>query len=172
MTDILLLSERVKNSIQLGESHFREFKSAWQGAPDHKEKGNIKSLCGYIGEALVAFANADGGELLVGVEDDGQITGIPHTDADIESLLHSAKTHIHKDTPVPLIQAVRIEIEGSKVLFFLFQKELHPYVNYQMEGVSKEMTKKPFLLPFHKLHLSGKKKNRVNMINNLSMAQL
>lgn len=78
MTDILMLEERVKNTIALGESHFREFKSALSGPLDAKKPGSPKELCKYIGEALVAFANADGGELLIGVEDDGTITGIPH----------------------------------------------------------------------------------------------
>jgi ATP-dependent DNA helicase RecG len=36
MTDLLMLQERVKNTIQLGESHFREFKTAFEGAPGNK----------------------------------------------------------------------------------------------------------------------------------------
>ena len=32
-TEILVLTERVKNTIALGESHFREFKSALEGPP-------------------------------------------------------------------------------------------------------------------------------------------
>lgn len=122
MADILVLQERVKNSIQLGESHIREFKSAWQGRPDDKKKGDVKALCWYIGEALVAFANADGGVLLIGVEDDGVITGIPHTEAEIECFLNATKTHIHKDTPIPLSNAAKVEIDGKKVLFFSVSK--------------------------------------------------
>ena len=36
MIDNLLLEERVKNTIQLGESHFREFKSAFEGQQGNK----------------------------------------------------------------------------------------------------------------------------------------
>ncbi len=67
MPDLLILQERIKNTIRLGESHFREFKSAFEGPPDSKKPGTVKNLARYIGEALAAFANADGGELLIGV---------------------------------------------------------------------------------------------------------
>jgi len=45
MSDILLLQERIKNTILLGESHFREFKSAFEGAPGQKKTGNVKNIC-------------------------------------------------------------------------------------------------------------------------------
>ncbi len=37
MGEVLSLIERVKNSIALGESHFREFKTALEGKPDNKK---------------------------------------------------------------------------------------------------------------------------------------
>ncbi|MDR5671261.1 ATP-binding protein, partial [Burkholderia cenocepacia] len=70
-------AERAKTAIDLGESHFREFKSALDGRPGEKKKRPIKEIATDIAQTLVAFANADGGELLVGVEDNGEITGIP-----------------------------------------------------------------------------------------------
>ncbi|NJO17815.1 MAG: hypothetical protein HC877_19415 [Thioploca sp.] len=120
--NLLILQERIKNTILLGESHFREFKSAFEGPPDNKRSGNVKSLCRYIGEALVAFANADGGELLIGVEDDGTVTGIPHNESEIEALLRSPETHVHPDHNLPLISALRIYLEEKQVLFFSVSK--------------------------------------------------
>jgi ATP-dependent DNA helicase RecG len=67
--DILLVADRVKNTITLGESHFREFKSALEGLSQAKRPRPPRQICSDIAEALVAFANADGGELLIGVED-------------------------------------------------------------------------------------------------------
>jgi ATP-dependent DNA helicase RecG len=64
MSEILLLQDRVKNTIQLGESHFREFKSAFEGAPGKKKPRRVSHVCQDVAEALVAFANADGGDLL------------------------------------------------------------------------------------------------------------
>jgi hypothetical protein len=61
MTETLLLIERVRNTIQLGESHFREFKSALQGPDMAKRPRSAKSICDDIAEAVVAFANAVAG---------------------------------------------------------------------------------------------------------------
>ncbi len=111
--DLLMLQERIKNTILLGESHFREFKSAFEGPPDDKKPRNVKSLCRYIGEALVAFANADGGELLIGVEDDGSVTGIPHKESGIEKMLSAPKTYAYPGNDPPLVYALKIKIEGK-----------------------------------------------------------
>lgn len=95
MDDILLLADRVRNTLILGESHFREFKCSWEGKPDNKKPRLTKAICADIGEALVSFANADGGAILIGVEDDGTITGIPHSEEDIQIMLNSVHTHIY-----------------------------------------------------------------------------
>ncbi|MEN8220047.1 MAG: ATP-binding protein [Pseudomonadota bacterium] len=120
--NFLLLQERVKNTIQLGESHFREFKTALEGSPGNKKPRRTKHICQDIGEALVAFANADGGELLIGVEDDGHISGIVHSLADIEQMLKAIKTHVFADTHLPIIIATKIEIENKLILFFSVAK--------------------------------------------------
>ncbi|MEM7534057.1 MAG: ATP-binding protein [Chloroflexota bacterium] len=122
MTDILILTERVKNTIQLGESHFREFKSAYTGRPGQKKPGSAKELCRYIGEALVAFANADGGELLIGVEDNGRITGVPHREELIEQMLSASQTHVHSQAPLPLLFATTLTIDEQCLLFFSVTK--------------------------------------------------
>lgn len=120
--DILLLQTRIKNTIQLGESHFREFKSAFSGPLGSRKKGAPKELCRYIGEALVAFANADGGELLIGVEDDGTITGIPHQETAITQMLAAPQTHVHADSQLPLLAASKVTIDNKTILFFSVTK--------------------------------------------------
>jgi len=122
MSEILMLHERIKNTIALGESHYREFKSAFEGQQGQKKPGDIKNICRYIGEALVAFANADGGELLVGVEDDGTVTGIPHKEGLIEAMFAAPKSHIHSDNTIPLMAAQKITLEGKLILFFSVAK--------------------------------------------------
>ena len=64
--DILRLKERLDIAIELGESHFREFKSCYEGPPTKKTPRDPKKICQDVARTLVAFANADGGELLVG----------------------------------------------------------------------------------------------------------
>ena len=116
--DTLLLRDRVANTIALGESHFREFKSAVEGVDNNKKPRQVKKICGDIGEALVAFANADGGELLIGVEDDGIVSGVPHTPEEIKLMMAAPKTHVHSDSELPITHATKLEIEGQTVLFF------------------------------------------------------
>ncbi len=115
-------SERILAAIRLGESHFREFKSALEGPEGAKKPRSSKSIRRDIAEALVAFANADGGELLIGVEDDGQITGVPHTNEDTESFLESVTTGAHSETPLPAPLKARVEIDAKLVIYFSVQK--------------------------------------------------
>lgn len=120
--DTLLLRDRVINTIALGESHFREFKSAIEGPDSNKKPRQVKKVCGDIGESLVAFANADGGELLIGVEDDGTVTGVPHTSEEIKLMLAAYKTHVHGDSELPITYSTKLEVEGQTILFFAVLK--------------------------------------------------
>ena len=70
----LKVTERLATGIILGESHFREFKSALDRSTDPPKNRDVNLVCRDIAETLVAFANADGGKLYVGVEDDGTVS--------------------------------------------------------------------------------------------------
>jgi ATP-dependent DNA helicase RecG len=120
--DVLLLKERIEKTIELGESQFREFKSAMQGAPGAKAPREISAISKDIAETLVAFANADGGELLVGVEDDGTITGVPHTDDRIKVLLQAPVTGVLPETPLSSPIGAIITFDTKKVLYFYVDK--------------------------------------------------
>ena len=122
MENILIIQEKVKNTITLGESHFREFKTALEGKPENKKPRSVKKICEDIGEALVSFANADGGELLIGVEDDGTITGIPHSEDEVKTMLAATKTHIYPKQELPLTEATTLLIDGKMVLYFAVNK--------------------------------------------------
>ncbi len=122
MSDILQLNERVKNAILVGESDFREFKSALEGRPDNKKPRLVKKICEDIAEGLVAFANTDGGELFIGVEDDTTITGIPHSEEDIQIMLNAVNTHILEGQFLPLIYSLKLIVENKVILFFQVDK--------------------------------------------------
>ena len=121
---ILRLEERINIGVEVGESHFREFKSACARGPSGEfTKGrNIKALCKDIAESLVAFANADGGELLIGVEDNGIITGVPHKEELVEVMKSAYREHVHQDTPLPLPGMGDTSIDGRRVLYFSMPK--------------------------------------------------
>ena len=122
MEDVLLLADKVRNTLILGESHFREFKSALEGRPDNKKPRATKSICADIGEALVSFANADGGAILIGVEDDGTITGIPHSENDIQMMLNSIRTHVYQGQLLPLNNANKLILDSKNILYFSVNK--------------------------------------------------
>ena len=122
MDEILLLADRVRNTLILGESHFREFKSALEGRPGNKKPRLVKHICADIAEGLVSFANADGGAILIGVEDDGTITGIPHSENDIQIMMNSINTHVYQHQQLPLTNADKLVIENKIILYFSVNK--------------------------------------------------
>ena len=64
----------ISELIQLGESDKLEFKSSLQW--DVRENKENKKLQLSVLKTIAAFLNADGGTLLIGVEDDGKIFGL------------------------------------------------------------------------------------------------
>jgi ATP-dependent DNA helicase RecG len=120
--DILLLTERIQQTIELGESQFREFKSAWEGQISDKRPREPKMVAKDIAETLVAFANADGGELLIGVEDDGTITGFSYKEDTVTKLLEAPKRGVHPHTPLESTVARRVKLEDKEILYFSVEK--------------------------------------------------
>ncbi|MEW6084066.1 MAG: ATP-binding protein [Chloroflexota bacterium] len=116
--DIVRIKERVEIAIEVGESHFREFKSALAGVNGQKKPRPAKDICRDIAEALVGFANADGGEIIIGVEDNSAITGVHHPENDIDAFLESPKTHVHPNTPLSNVQKSRVDYNGKLLLYF------------------------------------------------------
>lgn len=133
MENILRLKERVEIALEISESYYREFKSAYEGKPDEKVPRDIKEIKYDVAKTLVAFANADGGELFVGIEDNNKVTGIPHSDKKIDEILNSYKDNVLKETPVPLKQAVIIDYNGKSIIYFSVSKGTE-YVHLTSKG--------------------------------------
>ncbi|MCD0494347.1 putative DNA binding domain-containing protein [Chromobacterium violaceum] len=122
MDQLLKLKDKVEIAVEIGESYYREFKSAYEGKPGNKEPRDIKEIKYDIAKTLVAFANADGGELFIGIEDDCSITGIPHADEKIGDILNSYKDCVMKETPVNIKQAAIIAYQDKKVIYYSVSK--------------------------------------------------
>ncbi len=122
MEHLLRLKERVEIAIELGESYYREFKSGYEGPPDNKKPRELKDICYNIGKELVAFANADGGELFIGIEDDNIVTGLPHSSEKLNAILKASTNYVLKDTPLPIKRKNIIDYEGKKVIYFSVDK--------------------------------------------------
>ena len=130
----IAISERAKTAVELGESHFREFKSALEGPPGAKKKRQAKDIATNIAQTLVAFANADGGELLVGVEDSGEITGtLDFTDAEIALLEDAPVSRVHAATPLPTVRKHHVQINGKRILYFSVPKSTQ-YIHVTSDG--------------------------------------
>jgi len=133
MEELLKLKDRVDIAIEIGESHYREFKSALEGPPGGKVSRDIREVCNDIAKTLVAFANADGGELFIGIEDDNTVTGLPYSDDKNPVILKSPENHILCDTPLPLKRASLIDYDGKKVAYFSVEKG-SKYVHLTSKG--------------------------------------
>ena len=131
-SEILLIQERLKNDLTLGESHFREFKSALHG-PNRNRRRRLSLVAKDIGETLVAFANADGGTLIVGAEDDGTISGVIYSDDDIEVLRNAPGSHVHANTPLPGVRTHVVTMENKTILVFQVQKGTR-YIHLTSDG--------------------------------------
>ena len=93
--------------------HF-DRKSLFEGAPGTKKPRDRKAVRDVIAEYVAAFANAEGGVLLLGIENDGTVTGHAYPESAIEEMLRVPEARL-----VPAgIAGVRVSFEGKEVLVF------------------------------------------------------
>jgi len=133
MEGLLKLRDRVDVAIEIGESYYREFKSALEGSPNSKASRNIREVCFDIAKTLVAFANADGGELFIGIEDDNTVTGLPYSDDNNSKILKAPENYVLSETPLPIKRASLIDYDGKKVAYFSVEKGSR-YVHVTSKG--------------------------------------
>lgn len=89
-----------------------------------------------IKRTLVAFANTEGGTLYVGIDDNGNITGINSPDQCMRQITQTATNSIHPDIiPFIKIEATNIENKtivtthvqrGTKRPYYLIDKGIRP----------------------------------------------
>jgi len=111
------LESIVRAIIAGGESFYTEFKTAWEFTPDGERRPRaIGDVAADVGRTVVAFANAEGGDLLVGVEDSGAVTGVPFEAEKLLYLLQSPRHHVEgADLGVRVHEA---RVDGRTVLLF------------------------------------------------------
>lgn len=73
---------------------FFDFVSAYDYRKGGSQNKRSEDLAREIGRLLAGMANADGGTLLVGVEPDKSVTGIPYLQDEIQALIHAPQTLI------------------------------------------------------------------------------
>ena len=100
------------------EGQFFERKSALDRSGGARKPRKAAAIAHDIAEALAAFANADGGELVVGIEDDGTVSGVPHADAKVQLLLGVPKDRNYVDPPIPCRARKMSTPDGLTLLHF------------------------------------------------------
>lgn len=96
------------------EGQYFDRKSLWHGPEGQKRRRDRKEVRTQIAEYVAAFANADGGVLILGIEDEGSVTGHGYTAEVIEDML---AVPMHRLIP-PQPKGWRQTLEGQEVLVF------------------------------------------------------
>ena len=115
MNHPLLSPPELQTILARGEGQFVEFKSAWDRGATAPRPLPRQAARDKIANAVAAFANADGGLLLVGVDDDGTATGHGYPDHVVDNLL--AVPH-RRLTPPVHCRTARIALDCHEILAF------------------------------------------------------
>ena len=115
MTPPLLSPPELQTILSRGEGQFVEFKSAWDRRTTPPKPFWRRALRDKIAGAVAAFANADGGLLLIGVDDDGTATGHGYADKHVDALF--AVPH-RRLTPAVDCRTERLTLDCHEILAF------------------------------------------------------
>ncbi len=95
------------------EGQFLEYKSLWDLSTDTRRSLDRRKARDIVAEYVAAFANADGGTLLLGVEDDGTPTGHGYPTEAIDDLLAVPERRLR---PSVRCHTQRIQLGEEEVL--------------------------------------------------------
>lgn len=115
--------------IRQPEGQFLERKSCYDRSNSKVRRRNIREVAKDIAETLSAMANADGGTLAIGLEDDGTPTGVDYPEDRLKVLLNAAKARV---TPPLNAQHRWINIENVQIL--VFEVDWSPEVHQLTDG--------------------------------------
>jgi len=116
---------------QQPEGQFLERKGCYdysQGG-ERPRRRQVRDVAWDIAETLSAMANADGGHVVVGVEDDGTVSGVDYPEDRLNVLLEVPRTHIIPPLRPHIHQVV---LEGRLVL--IFYVDWSPEVHHLCDG--------------------------------------
>lgn len=109
----LFTEESLRSLIALGEGQFLELKGTWSYDTTPPKPLGKRAVRDVVAEYIAAFANADGGTLVIGVEDDGAPTGHGRDDEEIEQLVAVPRRRLR--SPLSCDHQL-LELDGCQVL--------------------------------------------------------
>jgi ATP-dependent DNA helicase RecG len=97
------------------EGQFFERKGCFDRSKGRPKCRPVRDVARDVAETLVAMANADGGVLAVGIEDDGTVSGVPYPEDRLKVLRGAPKTHVRPPVTTRIQQG---RLSGKLVLLF------------------------------------------------------
>ena len=96
------------------EGQFFERKSARDRRKGRVKPRKVKEIAWDVAETLSAMANADAGELIVGIENDGTLSGVPLPDKKIQLLLGVPRDRNYVNPPLPCSAREVVAPDGAR----------------------------------------------------------
>ena len=106
------------------EGQFFERKSCLDRSTGKPKLRSIRDVAKQVAETLAAMANADGGILAVGIEDDGIVSGADYPADKLKVLCEAPRSHVR---PPIRARVQKVELQGKPVLLFEvdWSKDVH-----------------------------------------------
>lgn len=112
MRDLFTETE-LRELLQQDEGQFLEFKSLWDLSGGTRKVVDRRAVRDTIAQYVAAFANADGGTLLLGVDNDGTPSGHGYPDEAIAEFLAVSGRRLR---PAVAIRHQRIRLDGCEIV--------------------------------------------------------
>ncbi len=113
--DRLFSESEIRTLLNRDEGQFLEFKSLWDQATGDPKPLDRRKVRDSVAESVAAFANADGGVLLLGVDDDGRPTGHGYPE---EAVVEFVGVPERRLRPPVRCRVDRMRVDGSEILIF------------------------------------------------------
>lgn len=113
----------------LPEGQFFERKSAWDRSDASVQRRRATDIARDVAETLSAMANADGGELVIGIEDNGNVTGVDQPDDKLAVIMDAARSRC-----VPPVAYESREVMDGGLLLLHFSVDWSPEVHDLTDG--------------------------------------
>lgn len=97
------------------EGQFFERKSCFDRSQGKVRRRPVRDVAWDVAETLAAMANADGGALVLGIEDDGAVSGADYPEDRLKILRSAPKTHIKPAVKARIREG---KLNGKPVLLF------------------------------------------------------
>jgi ATP-dependent DNA helicase RecG len=124
--------EKIIQWSTLAEGQFFERKSAIDRSGGRPKPRKAKAIAWDVAETLAAMANADGGELVVGIEDGGAVTGVPLAEDKVALILGAPRDANYVVPPLRCISREVTSTGGARVIHFAV--EWSPEVHRLADG--------------------------------------